>query len=79
MTKSHYRNYCNLKPPGPIEVRELRRSMEATDWLLTEAGMLFFHQKLLGSKEEHTLTSKLELWAHPSGKGKVLKAMKEMT
>lgn len=49
--------------------------MEASDWLLTEAGMLLFHQKLLGSKGEHTLTSKLELWAQPSGEGKVLKTM----
>lgn len=76
MTKSHYRNHCSLKSPGPIEVSELgRRSMEDSDWLLTETGMLFFHQKFLGSKGEHTLTSKLQLCVHPSGKGKVLKAI----
>lgn len=34
-----------------MEVSELgRRSMEASDWSFTEAGMLFFHVKLLGSK-----------------------------
>lgn len=49
--------------------------MEDIDWLLTETGMLFFHQKFLGSKGEHTLTSKLQLCVHPLGKGKVLKAI----